>query len=57
MKFGFVVDKVARLAEQLKKKGVSFQTGIMKAQGSWGDSFIVRDNNGNWIQFAERPAH
>lgn len=55
MKFGFLVDHVAPMADRLRKNGVKFQTGIMKAEGSWGDSFIVLDNNGNWIQFAEKP--
>jgi hypothetical protein len=38
-------------AARLKSEGVKFQTGIMKASSMWPRSFIVLDNNQNWIQF------
>jgi methylmalonyl-CoA/ethylmalonyl-CoA epimerase len=55
VKLAFLVEKVAPVAERLRRQGVKFQTQVMPADGLWGDSFIVRDLNGNWIQFAEPP--
>jgi len=52
-KIAFNVTDFDTFAARLKSEGVSFQTKIMKAQGTWPRSFIVLDNNGNWIQFFE----
>jgi len=53
-KMAFVVDHLQPVFERLKKNGVKFQAEFMKGQGNWGDSFIVQDNNGNWIQIVEK---
>ena len=52
-KLAFYVTDADAFAARLKSEGVRFQTGIMVAKGNWPRSFIVLDNNGNWIQFVE----
>ena len=52
-KLAFHVTDLDAFAARLKSEGVTFQTGIMEAEGSWPRSFIVLDNNGNWIQCVE----
>ena len=53
MKLAFRVTGLDAFAAKLRSEGVRFQTGIMQAKGKWPRSFIVLDNNGNWIQFVE----
>jgi catechol 2,3-dioxygenase-like lactoylglutathione lyase family enzyme len=52
VKLAFTVEDVEALAIRLKSKGVRFQMDLTKSNRKEGErSFIVRDNNGNWIQF------
>ncbi len=50
-KVAFCLNDFDASANRLESEGVKFQTGIMKASGVWSRSFIVVDNNENWIQF------
>jgi catechol 2,3-dioxygenase-like lactoylglutathione lyase family enzyme len=53
VKLAFTVGDVAALASRLKSKGVRFQIDITKSNRKEGtEFFIVRDNNGNWLQFS-----
>lgn len=52
-KLAFCVTDLDAFATKLKFEGVKFQTGIMEAKGNWPRSFIVLDNNGNWIQLVQ----
>ncbi len=52
-KLAFRVTGLDAFAAKLRSENVRFQTGIMEAKGNWPRSFIVLDNNGNWIQFVE----
>jgi catechol 2,3-dioxygenase-like lactoylglutathione lyase family enzyme len=52
-KLAFKVTDLDAFAAKLKSEGVKFQTGIMEAKGNWPRSFIVLDNNGNWIQLVQ----
>ena len=50
-KLGFCLNDFDASATRLKSEGVKFQIGIIKARADWPRSFIVLDNNQNWIQF------
>jgi catechol 2,3-dioxygenase-like lactoylglutathione lyase family enzyme len=53
VKLAFTVEDVEALASRLKSKGVRFQMEMTKSNRKEGVKFfIVRDNNGNWLQFS-----
>jgi len=55
VKLAFTAEDVEALATRLKSKGVRFQMDITKSNRKEGVKFfIVRDNNGNWVQFFEK---
>jgi len=52
VKLAFTVEDVEALASRLKRNGVRFQMELNRSNRKEGmKSFIVRDNNGNWLQF------
>jgi catechol 2,3-dioxygenase-like lactoylglutathione lyase family enzyme len=56
-KVAFAVADVDALAAKLKAENVRFVTGIQDDDPVFGRSFIVLDNNGNWVQFCQvKPA-
>ena len=55
VKLAFTVENLEALAARMKDNGVKFQMGLTKSNRESGVSFfIVRDNNGNWLQFFSR---
>lgn len=54
-KLAFLVSDLDAVRAQLKKNGVKFRTEIMGSASdrAFGQSFIVQDESGNWIQFCE----
>lgn len=53
-KVGFVVSDVDRWANALRSKGVRFQLEPRTNPETGVRSFIVLDNNGNWLQFSSQ---
>ena len=55
VKLAFTVDDLTGLASRMKSNGVRFQMGLTKSSREPGVTFfIVRDNDGNWLQFFGR---
>lgn len=52
-KIGFRVTDAARLAAELKRKGVRFQAALRDDAETQTRSFIILDNNGNWLELWE----
>jgi len=53
-KLAFLVPDVDAVAARLKRDGVKFAMEMQEASDDiFGKSFIVLDNNGNWIQFCQ----
>jgi catechol 2,3-dioxygenase-like lactoylglutathione lyase family enzyme len=55
VKLAFSVADARELAAQMKRRGVRFEMGLTPSNREPGVIFfIVRDNNGNWLQFFSR---
>lgn len=50
-KIGFRVDDIASWEARLKAAKVTFQVGMRDAVFPGSKTFVVLDNNGNWLQF------